>query len=283
MMRPQTTGPHSKKNTAFDIYDKRASVSHSAQGRNHPKMDQSTDGDVGRGLTFLAAFILIFAVVALGEMLRPARRGRTSDLRLANNFGVGAANMLVAAVLPLSTVVAAEVAAMRGWGLFPALSLPTLVVAALWLIVRSASQYLLHYVNHRFEWLWRLHRLHHSDDAVDLSTGLRSHPVETIIDASFGAAQAALLGPSVVIVLAVAPRLSALLERCWIMTPRLHVIHHERDRAMHDSNYGDLFAVWDRLFGTYRAAGSERPILGVADGGLLAFDRRREQSVQSAP
>jgi sterol desaturase/sphingolipid hydroxylase (fatty acid hydroxylase superfamily) len=263
-------------------------------------MDQSTDGDVGRGLTFLAAFILIFAVVALGEMLRPARRGRTSDLRLANNFGVGAANMLVAAVLPLSTVVAAEVAAMRGWGLFPALSLPTLVVAALWLIVRSASQYLLHYVNHRFEWLWRLHRLHHSDDAVDLSTGLRSHPVETIIDASFGAAQAALLGPSVVIVLAVdillfavgtlqhaniavPPRLSALLERCWIMTPRLHVIHHERDRAMHDSNYGDLFAVWDRLFGTYRPAGSERPILGVADGGLLAFDRRREQSVQSAP
>jgi sterol desaturase/sphingolipid hydroxylase (fatty acid hydroxylase superfamily) len=127
-------------------------------------------------------------------------------------------------------------------------------------------------VTHRTPLLWRLHRVHHADNAVDLSTSYRNHPLELLITLPVSAAVVLIVGipQSIVVItqtllvgvtlwqhadIALPRRLDRALS--WvIVTPRLHRLHHNPERATHDSNYGELLTLWDRLFGTFnRTAG----------------------------
>jgi sterol desaturase/sphingolipid hydroxylase (fatty acid hydroxylase superfamily) len=149
------------------------------------------------------------------------------------------------------------------------------------LVIRSFSAYWLHRACHRVPWLWRWHRVHHSDAAVDVSTGFRNHPVEALFAIALASAVVFALAPSVSAVIAVdtillitafwqhtdiaLPRgLSRAVE--WVVvTPDFHRIHHSPDRADFDTNYGDITTIWDRLFGSLRSPepsrGGERAIV----------------------
>ena len=152
---------------------------------------------------------------------------------------------------------------------------PLVPAVALTLIVRSLASYGLHRAAHSVPLLWRLHRVHHCDTAVDLSTGLRHHPGELLYVAAVLAALAILCGFSVPALagyeLAASVfalwthanlRLPARAEHAlgWLFaTPALHHVHHSAARAETDSNYGECLILWDRLFGTCRRLDTEGP------------------------
>jgi len=140
-----------------------------------------------------------------------------------------------------------------------------LVIAAVFLL--NFFGYFVHWLMHLAPGLWAVHRVHHSDDFVDVTTAYRQHPLEGALRFSFTMVPAWVLGvPLEVIVLYRSlSAANSLFEhmniRLWqpldtvlsavVVTPNMHKVHHSRDRTLTDSNYGNLFALFDRLFGTF--------------------------------
>jgi sterol desaturase/sphingolipid hydroxylase (fatty acid hydroxylase superfamily) len=115
--------------------------------------------------------------------------------------------------------------------------------------------------------LWRFHRVHHSDPFVDVTTSYRTHPVENAWRHAWLFGAVWLLGIPAAAVAAfrvlsalngvlehanvrVRPSLDALVSLVWV-TPNMHKVHHSREQAETNSNYGNVFAIHDRLFGTF--------------------------------
>lgn len=234
----------------------------------------------------VAGFLLLMVLLALAELASPLHRApREGKGRLTTNFGLGILNSLVFAALPLSTVLAAFWAQQHQVGIAPWLAFPAWLSVALTLVVRSLANYGLHRAAHAVPLLWRLHRVHHCDTAVDLSTGLRHHPGELLYVAAALAALAVGFGFSVPTLAAyeLAASVFALWTHAnlrlpgpaerglgWLFaTPTLHHVHHSAAPAETDSNYGELLILWDRLFGTCRRldeAALARARFGLGDG-----------------
>ena len=229
-------------------------------------------GDGAASLLFGGFWLLLLALAA-AETLRPLHQAPVEGRgRLVTNFAMGLIAALLYTLLPLTSVAAAGWARIEGVGLLNMAAVPEVAAAAATILAWSLVNYWLHRAFHRWAWLWRLHRIHHSDTAVDLSTGFRNHPGEVVAVALLRAALAVALGLSVpgLIVYEAAAfaavmwshanlRLPAAADRAlrWLLvTPAMHHVHHSSARAETDSNYGELLSVWDRLFGTYRASDS---------------------------
>ena len=127
--------------------------------------------------------------------------------------------------------------------------------------------YFYHTMMHRIPILWRLHLWHHTDQSVDVSTTFREHPGETFVRNIFLISCVLLCGASVEVLvlrqtietasniishssLRFPPRLARVLGSLFI-TPNLHHVHHHFQMPATNSNYGDVFSIWDRMFGTY--------------------------------
>jgi len=136
--------------------------------------------------------------------------------------------------------------------------------AVLSLVLLDLVLYLWHRANHAFEWLWMFHKVHHSDRSMNVSTAFRLHFGEvlltTLVKVVFilvtGVDPAILLLNETLITLNVmfhhanlAFRGESRLARLLVV-PYLHRVHHSVRRDEHDNNYGALFSVWDRMFGT---------------------------------
>jgi len=128
--------------------------------------------------------------------------------------------------------------------------------------------YVWHRINHQVPFLWRFHRVHHTDPALDSTSALRFHPVEVLISTALNCVLMVALGmslevfslykPVMVVVilfhhsnLRIPPHLDSWL-RWVIVPPSLHRVHHSNLRWETDSDYGTIFSFWDRLFGSYR-------------------------------
>jgi sterol desaturase/sphingolipid hydroxylase (fatty acid hydroxylase superfamily) len=236
----------------------------------------------GRLLLFTGLFVLL----ALLEHFFAARRdGQAGDGRLLTNFGLGLGNSILAVLVPIGAVAGAEFAAARSLGLFHQVAAPSWIMLAALIVARSLAGYGVHRASHAFPWLWRIHRVHHSDRHVDLSTGFRNHPAELLLTTLLAASVTIALGPPVPVAIVAelilfAPALwthvdlrlpdrADRLLRLVFVTPAMHLVHHSAERGQCDSNYGDLLSVWDRLFGSCR-----RPGEGVARIGLGAEEDR---------
>jgi len=144
--------------------------------------------------------------------------------------------------------------------------------------------YLNHRVSHTLSWLWRMHKVHHVDPLVTGSTGLLHHPFEIVyafvvllvVAVLFGVPIGAMLiYASVSAVYAIFAHANLALPdgiNRWaglvLVTPDIHRIHHSIDATLYNSNYGNVLSIWDRLLGTFRAAGGagERAMeLGLAE------------------
>jgi sterol desaturase/sphingolipid hydroxylase (fatty acid hydroxylase superfamily) len=141
------------------------------------------------------------------------------------------------------------------------------VLAAI--VVLDGLAYLAHVLMHALPFGWRFHRVHHSDAHVDVTTAFRQHPLETLWRYGFQASGALVVGASssaVAIYLAVSAVVAQVehahvslpwrIERVarWVFaTPAMHRVHHSRLPAETNTNYSNIFSVWDRVFGTYRA------------------------------
>jgi sterol desaturase/sphingolipid hydroxylase (fatty acid hydroxylase superfamily) len=232
----------------------------------------------------LGAFAGGFLVIALWEMTAP-RRARSLERwsRWPGNVGVVVLDTLLVRVLfPTATIGVALMAEARGWGLFNLLSLPAAVSVIASVLLLDLAIWAQHALFHWLPILWRLHRMHHADLDVDVTTGIRFHPLEILLSlfikfvvvTTLGAPALAVLIFEVLLNLSsmfnhanirLAPRLDRI-ARLLVVTPDMHRVHHSASRLETDSNFGFNFPWWDRLFGTYRAqpeAGHDAMIIGI--------------------
>ncbi len=229
-------------------------------------------------------FALLFALEADGDVERSVNRRR----RWTTNFGLGAIGFAIAALLPVSTLVAASWSRAAGLGLEAHLAMAAAVALAVLLVTRSFAAYWLHRAMHAHPLLWRLHRVHHADAELDVSSGLRNHPIEQLVGLALAVAISAALAPASAVVLAVDALLlmaafwqhadvrlpapaASVAERLFV-TPRYHRLHHDAAAGAASGNYGDMFTLWDRLFGTERRPDGSDVVVGIADAprdGLL--------------
>ncbi|MAZ66065.1 MAG: sterol desaturase [Kangiellaceae bacterium] len=124
-----------------------------------------------------------------------------------------------------------------------------------------------HRLFHRISWLWRLHRVHHTDTALDATTGFRFHPIEMLLSFAIKCLAIGILAPPLAAILLfeiilsssailnhsnIKPPFEQYLRLVWV-TPQMHFGHHSRFGNECNHNYGFCIAWWDRLFGTYQA------------------------------
>lgn len=121
-----------------------------------------------------------------------------------------------------------------------------------------------HYYSHKWEWLWRFHKIHHSDKSFNVSTGFRFHVFDLFLEIPYKCLFVILIGVDAKLVLMIETiqlffiffhhsNITFSQEKMlsnFIITPFLHRVHHSTLRREHDSNYGIVLAFWDRLFGT---------------------------------
>lgn len=221
----------------------------------------------------LSAFLAILVAMAGFELLAP-RRGLTvprAGRWLTNISIITLGSLLVrvmgALAVPLVAVAAAIFAQGQGSGILNQVAWPDWLEIVIALLVLDLAIWFQHLVTHKVPVLWRLHRMHHADRDVDVTTALRFHPIEIALSMLWKIVCVLALGASPLSVilfevilngcamfnhanLRVPPRIDALL-RLFLVTPDMHRVHHSVLRAEHDANYGFNLSLWDRVFGTY--------------------------------
>ena len=135
------------------------------------------------------------------------------------------------------------------------------------LLLDFFGAYLIHWIEHKVVFMWRFHLVHHSDTTVDVTTGLRHHPGEAVFRMVFTILGVILVGAPIWIIF-LYQSISALfahlthaninmprkIDRAlsWIfITPLMHKVHHHYTQPLTDTNYGNIFSIWDRLLGTF--------------------------------
>lgn len=147
------------------------------------------------------------------------------------------------------------------------IQLATLLIFAI-IILDFWAAYLPHILMHKIPSMWRFHAIHHSDTMIDVTTAFRQHPGETLWRVFFQILGVLIFGFSLyaLVIYLTLSALNAQLEHANIclpqkldkllqfvfVTPNMHKLHHSRYQSETDSNYSNIFSIWDRLFGTYR-------------------------------
>ncbi len=218
----------------------------------------------------LGFFFGILVIMFLWELVAPRRPLTVSKMaRWVSNLGlVFIDSVVVRLVFPTALVGAALWVQQQGWGLFNQFELFPLLRIIFGVLILDLAIYLQHVMFHSIPLLWRLHMVHHSDMDIDVTTGVRFHPIEIILS---------MMIKMIVVVLIGAPALAVMLFevllngtsmfnhgnvryslhidsflRLIVVTPEMHRVHHSTIRWETNSNLGFNFPWWDRLFGTYR-------------------------------
>ncbi len=232
------------------------------------------------------SFLAGFAIV---ERIWPRRAAPKTEpaqkpsKRLATNALLTLTTILTLPLVPVSLISAALWAESSSVGLFNNLpiTLSVWVLLPLTLLLRGFISFATHYLNHRVPLLWRLHRVHHMDRRLDVSSTVRFHPLEMPVSALIGVPLIIALGlpPWMLLVYELFDvvvtlfshsncRLPEGLER-WlrylIVTPGLHTVHHSARRQETDSNFSAVFPIWDLLFGTFRTSTQTPLTLGLRE------------------
>lgn len=218
----------------------------------------------------LAVMVIGLVILLALEQGIPAMPGRRGVWRHgAWNLGLGTINavalgLLAAPLLRWATVWAEA----RGIGLARVLPLPEAVAIGLALVAFDGWMYLWHRANHVVPLLWRFHRLHHSDPAMDATTTVRFHPGELAISTLLRLAVLPVLGLRIehllvyeVVLFPVIlfhhsnvrfPEKIDRVVRTVLVTPAMHRVHHSKRQIETDSNYGSVLSIWDRLGRSFR-------------------------------
>lgn len=220
--------------------------------------------------------VLLATLFALEGALPFYRERPERYAHAGRNLGLAILSGAVGAVLSPLLLIATERAAELGLGLCHWLDLGGLAGGIVAFVLFDLWMYGWHRANHRVPLLWRFHRVHHTDLALDCTTALRFHPGEILLSSlanllvlvGLGMSFAGLVLYKTVMIavilfhhsnLALPVQLDRAMRRL-IVTPAMHRVHHSEVRAETDSNYGTVFPLWDRLFGSFRLRDDEAAI-----------------------
>lgn len=247
---------------------------------------------------------------ALAETFWPFRKLASSTLRrwIANGALYLSSNIVLALVYRASGVGLALAIQSSGRGLLNSSGLPFALRFAIGVLLIDFLSYATHRLNHAVPFLWRFHQVHHSETDLDVTTGIRFHPVEGLFTYGVPLAMIALLGipPSAVLTAYLVLigqdsfthanlRIPAWIERSFrtiLITPDLHRRHHSSDQSDQNTNFGTVFSFWDRLFATLRQRDANDitayGLSEISDGSslnvirLLALPFRRSPAIRVA-
>jgi sterol desaturase/sphingolipid hydroxylase (fatty acid hydroxylase superfamily) len=229
----------------------------------------------------LGSFAGVFAAMALWEALRPFRVPATGrQARWPHNLGLLLVDVaLLRLVAPGAAIAVAVLAQQGGWGLLHVVALPSWAAVLVAVGLLDLAVYMQHVLFHAVPTLWRLHRVHHADLELDVTSGTRFHPLEVLVSVGIKCAAVAAIGapPLAVLVFEVLLNATAVFNhanvslparlergvRALLVTPDMHRIHHSMRHEETSSNFGFCLAWWDRLFGTYRAQARGELRIGV--------------------
>ena len=218
----------------------------------------------------LGFFFGILVVMFLWELIAPRRPLTTSKIiRWFSNLGLVLIDSIVVRLFfPTALAGIALLVQQRGWGLFNQFELPYLLKIIFSVLVLDLVIYLQHIMFHSVPLFWRLHMVHHTDMDIDVTTGVRFHPIEIILSMGIKMIVVVLIGAPAVAVLIFEIILNGTsmfnhgnvhysqnidsILRLLVVTPEMHRVHHSTIRWETNSNLGFNFPWWDRLFGTYR-------------------------------
>ena len=234
----------------------------------------------------LGCFVGVLLLCTLWENVLPRKVLTVSRVfRWVNNLSLVALNsVVIALVMPIAAFQAAVIASEHQWGLFQLLSLPGWLNVLLSIILLDFIIYVQHVIFHRVPVLWKLHRMHHADLDIDVTTGARFHPIEILISMVIKIGAVFMLGvsPIAIVMFEIILNASAMFNHsnaklalpvdAWlrkaIVTPDMHRVHHSVIPRETHSNFGFFLSVWDRMFSTYRAQpelGHEHVVIGLPD------------------
>jgi sterol desaturase/sphingolipid hydroxylase (fatty acid hydroxylase superfamily) len=234
----------------------------------------------------LSAFLGVFIIMAVLEYAFPRRpRLMLRGGRWLTNLGLVILNSVaLRLVVPFAAVEAAVTAQEHEWGVLLLIELPFWLEAAIAIIIFDLLIYVQHVLMHKVPFLWRLHKVHHADRDLDVTSGVRFHPVEIIVSMLYKILCVILLGAPVVAVISFEVilnagslfnhanfRLSLSVDkwlRRFIITPDFHRVHHSLKMRETNSNYGFFLTIWDFVFKTYTAepaGGHEGMTIGLSE------------------
>ena len=222
----------------------------------------------------LAAFLVLFAGFAAAEAIWPRRPLTVAkSRRWFSNLSLTVLNTvllrLATLIVPVAPAAVAALAQSQGWGLFNRLQIGGGLELAASVLLLDLLIYTQHRLFHRLPICWRLHRVHHTDLDLDVSSGIRFHPLEILLSLAIKLGAVVVLGcsPLSVLVFEILLNATSLFShanlriptaldqwlRLVLVTPDMHRVHHSVIVRETDSNFGFNLSCWDRLLGTYRA------------------------------
>ena len=241
------------------------------------------NADIIRPLVFFSLLIIL----ACGEFLYPLAKRKSTRLSqwFINLSIILIDSISLTLIMPILAVGVASYASYNGIGFFNIIDLPSFVTILLSLLLLDLLIYTQHFFMHKIPLFWSVHRMHHTEIALDVSSAVRFHPIEIIFSMLIKMLFVLILGVPVVAVIifeillnALAlfnhsnlklPKTIELLLRKCIVTPEVHWIHHSEFMKETNSNYGFNLIFWDKLFSTY----IDKPMLDHAQmrQGLTEF------------
>ena len=254
----------------------------------------------------LGVFAAVLAGLMVWEYLAPRRQLAVNRRRRwPSNVGVVVIDAVLLRILfPTAAVGLALIAEAHGWGLLNVVAVPAWLAILIAIILLDLIIYAQHVLFHAVPLLWRLHRMHHADLDIDVTTGIRFHPVEILLSMVIKLGAVAVLGAPALAVMVFEVLLNATSMfshsniklpagvdrplRRILVTPDMHRVHHSIVARETDSNFGFNLPWWDHLFGTYRgqpAAGHEAMTIGLSqfrDPSELRLDRMLLQPLRRA-
>jgi sterol desaturase/sphingolipid hydroxylase (fatty acid hydroxylase superfamily) len=220
------------------------------------------------GYIQLAIGVTLFIALRYLETFYPFFHNRERRVRHnARNLALGLLNgVILACATLLISIRVCSWTKDNHLGLFNFFSAPQWMVAGSALVLLDAWMYLWHRLNHSSKFLWRFHRMHHSDPQIDASTALRFHPGEMLFGALLRIGLVPILGlefwnlllyDTVLLPAILFHHSNVNLPDRWdraarvlIVTPFIHRVHHSQIAEETNSNYSSVFSFWDRLAGT---------------------------------
>lgn len=229
------------------------------------------------GIT-VAGGVLLWLLEGVVPFFKSQRnRGNHATL----NLSIAVLNLLI--LLPSAVLMAAFLRYSQSlWPGVGGLGLPAFGETLLTLVLIDLWMYVWHRLNHTVDFLWRFHSVHHSDPSLDVTTSWRFHSVEIIFSEILRIPVFVLIGAGIEDILLYSMLMTPIIEfhhsnvsippgvdralRTLVPTPLMHRLHHSVVREEHDSNYGSMLSVWDRLFGSFLLKKNIREMpLGLAN------------------